>query len=98
MEKHPCVYILASRRLGTLYVGVTSNLIQWVYQHRNNEARRGLQPRRLRFVYAAMPAKLHNITDGITNPVRLNKNKTDSVLTTESAFGLNGSLVYRTKS
>ena len=36
MEKHPCVYILASRRTGTLYVGVTSNLIQRVYQHRND--------------------------------------------------------------
>ena len=36
MEKHPCVYILASRRIGTLYVGVTSNLIQRVYQHRND--------------------------------------------------------------
>ena len=36
MEKHPCVYILASRRFGTLYVGVTSNLIQRIYQHRND--------------------------------------------------------------
>jgi len=36
MEKHPCVYILASRRLGTLYVGVTSNLIQRIWQHRND--------------------------------------------------------------
>ncbi len=36
MEKHPCVYILASHRIGTLYVGVTSNLIQRVYQHRND--------------------------------------------------------------
>jgi putative endonuclease len=35
MEKQPCVYLLASGRLGTLYVGVTSNLIQRVYQHRN---------------------------------------------------------------
>ena len=36
MEKQPCVYILASRRNGTLYVGVTSNLVQRVYQHRNH--------------------------------------------------------------
>ena len=28
------VYLLASRRHGTLYVGVTSNLIQRIYQHR----------------------------------------------------------------
>jgi putative endonuclease len=30
----PVVYILASRRNGTLYVGVTSNLVQRVAQHR----------------------------------------------------------------
>jgi putative endonuclease len=30
----PCVYILASRRNGTLYVGVTSNLLQRIYLHR----------------------------------------------------------------
>ena len=36
MHKQPCVYILASKRNGTLYTGVTSNLIQRVYQHRNN--------------------------------------------------------------
>ena len=34
--KHPCVYILASRRNGTLYAGVTSNLVQRVWQHKNN--------------------------------------------------------------
>ena len=33
--KQPCVYILASRRNGTLYVGVTSNLPGRVWQHRN---------------------------------------------------------------
>ncbi len=35
-EKQPCVYILASQRNGTLYIGVTSNLIQRIYQHKHN--------------------------------------------------------------
>lgn len=30
------VYILASKRHGTLYVGSTSNLIQRIWQHKNN--------------------------------------------------------------
>ena len=34
--KLPCVYILASKRNGTLYVGVTSNLIGRVWQHKND--------------------------------------------------------------
>ena len=34
--KDPCVYMLASARNGTLYVGVTSDLIQRVWQHRND--------------------------------------------------------------
>ena len=32
--KEPCVYILASKRKGTLYIGVTSNLLARLYQHR----------------------------------------------------------------
>ena len=32
--KHPCVYILASQHLGTLYIGVTSDLLARLYQHR----------------------------------------------------------------
>ncbi len=38
MEKQPCVYILASGRNGTLYVGVTSNLLKRVYEHRTHAA------------------------------------------------------------
>jgi len=30
----PCVYIVASRRNGTMYIGVTSNLLQRIHQHR----------------------------------------------------------------
>ena len=36
MSKQPAVYILASRRKGILYVGVTSNLTKRVWEHRNN--------------------------------------------------------------
>ena len=32
--KQPCVYILASREYGTLYIGVTSDLIARLWQHR----------------------------------------------------------------
>ncbi len=32
----PAVYILASQRNGTLYVGVTSNLVQRIWQHKND--------------------------------------------------------------
>ena len=35
MEKEFYVYILASKRNGTLYIGVTSNLLQRIHQHKN---------------------------------------------------------------
>ena len=37
MTKLFYVYILASQRNGTLYVGVTSNLTQRLWQHRNGQ-------------------------------------------------------------
>ena len=33
----PSVYILASKRNGTLYIGVTSNLSKRITQHRENQ-------------------------------------------------------------
>jgi len=32
--KQPAVYILANKSYGTLYTGVTSNLVQRIYQHK----------------------------------------------------------------
>jgi len=32
----PCVYLLASNRNGTLYVGVTSDLIKRIWEHREH--------------------------------------------------------------
>ena len=34
MTKQPCVYILASGRNGTLYIGVTSDLVKREWQHK----------------------------------------------------------------
>ena len=34
MNKQPSIYILANKRNGTLYIGVTSNLIKRIYQHK----------------------------------------------------------------
>jgi putative endonuclease len=35
-EKQPAVYILASGRHGTLYVGVTSSLVRRVWEHKHD--------------------------------------------------------------
>ncbi|MEL7199489.1 MAG: GIY-YIG nuclease family protein [Pseudomonadota bacterium] len=36
LEQTPTVYLLASRRSGTLYVGVTSDLVGRIHHHRTN--------------------------------------------------------------
>ena len=32
----PCVYILSSKKNGTLYIGVTSDLVKRIWEHKNN--------------------------------------------------------------
>ena len=39
MERQPFVYMLASRRRGTIYTGVTSNLMQRLWEHRHKTER-----------------------------------------------------------
>ena len=36
MERQPCVYIIASKKNGTLYTGVTSNLVRRVWEHKQH--------------------------------------------------------------
>jgi putative endonuclease len=36
VDKQPCVYIMASQRNGTLYVGVTSNIVRRAWEHRTD--------------------------------------------------------------
>ncbi len=35
-ERLPCVYFLASKPYGTIYIGVTSHLVGRLWQHRND--------------------------------------------------------------
>ena len=60
-EKRPCVYILASRRNGTLYVGATSDLARRVEGHRSGAVSGFTRDYR---VYVLVYAEFHETMEG----------------------------------
>jgi len=58
-ERNPCVYILASGYHGTLFTGVTSDLIARIWQHRENVTGGFVKQYRVyRLVYFEMHAEM----------------------------------------
>jgi putative endonuclease len=39
MNKQPVVYILASKKNGTIYTGVTTDLARRIWEHKNNQVK-----------------------------------------------------------
>ncbi|MGE0823443.1 MAG: GIY-YIG nuclease family protein [Candidatus Binatia bacterium] len=71
MNKQPCVYILASQRNGTLYIGVTSDLVKRGWEHRHAVAE-GFTKRYA--VHGLVYYELHgDMTSAITREKQLKK-------------------------
>lgn len=71
MKKQYYVYILASKKNGTLYIGVTNNLIKRVFEHKNNLAEGFTQKYR---VHNIVYYKVYNdVYDAITREKRKKK-------------------------
>ena len=79
MERQPCVYMLASKRNGTLYTGVTSNLLKRVWEHKNNLVE-GFTNKY--GVHTLVWYELHKY-DGFSNPTRKSDQKLETSLETE---------------
>lgn len=67
----PCVYILASQPYGTLYIGVTSDLMKRIWQHKNGETD-GFS-KKYRVVYLVYFEQFEAMTDAILREKRLKK-------------------------
>jgi len=66
-----CVYILASKRNGTLYTGITSDLVRRVYEHKNDVVDGFTKRYRVhRLVYYEMTS---DVNEAITKEKRLKK-------------------------
>lgn len=71
MDGQPAVYILASKRNGTLYIGVTSNLHKRIWEHREGFADGFTKKYSVyRLVYYELFADMYN---AITREKRLKK-------------------------
>jgi putative endonuclease len=71
IEKRPCVYVLASRRNGTLYVGVTSHLARRIWEHRSGGVRGFVQDYD---VYRLVFVEFHDtMADAILREKRIKK-------------------------
>jgi len=70
-NKQPAVYIMASKRNGTLYTGVTGDLVRRVWEHRNDVV--GGFTRRYR-VHRLVWFELHgDMTEAITREKQLKR-------------------------
>ena len=71
IDQQPAVYILASKRNGTLYIGVTSNLAKRTWQHR--KIGRRVSPKSMVF-HTLVYYELHpTMLDAIRREKRLKK-------------------------
>ena len=71
IQKRPCVYILASGRNGTPYIGVTSDLALRIWQYRSNAVTGFVQDYR---VHRLVFAEFHNTMEAaILREKRLKK-------------------------
>ena len=64
--KQPALYIIASQRNGTLYTGITSDLVQRIYQHKHGLIDGFAKKYNCHIVVFYEPHE----TDGIGNPAR----------------------------
>ena len=71
MIRQPAVYLLASKRNGTLYIGVTSNLASRIWQHKTDQVEGFTKKYQIhRLVYFELYDKM---TDAIRREKQLKK-------------------------
>lgn len=67
MVKKPAVYMIASERNGTIYTGVTSDLVKRIYEHKN-EITKGFTQK-----YGGKTLVYYEVFDDITEAIKREK-------------------------